>query len=108
MQIEYMKRHVGDQFHAIISGVVKFGLFVEITDLLVEGLIHVRDLEDDYYTFDEKQFSLTGRSTRRRYRLGDKVTVQVSRVDPEEGEIDFRLIETGEPTPKKKSRRKQS
>jgi ribonuclease R len=105
MQIEYMKRHVGDHFHAIISGVVKFGLFVEITDLLVQGLIHVRDMEDDFYVFDEKQYSFTGRSTRQRYRLGDKVTIQVSRVDPEEGEIDFRLIASEQRDSKKKSRR---
>jgi ribonuclease R len=92
MQVEYMRRHVGDVFHAIISGVTNFGLFVEITDLLVEGLIRVRDLEDDYYVFDEKKYSLVGRRTKRRFRLGDKVTVQVVRVDPEEREIDFVLV----------------
>ena len=105
MQVEYMKRHIGDEFHAIISGVVKFGLFVQITDLLVEGLIHIRDLDDDYYIFDEKKFSLTGRTTRRRYRLGDRVTIQVVRVDPEEGEIDFRLVVSDQITRRKKSRR---
>jgi ribonuclease R len=93
MQVEYMKRHVGDQFHAIISGVTNFGLFVEITDLLVEGLIHVRDMEDDFYVFDEKQFALTGRRSKKRYRLGDKVEIQVVRVDPEEREIDFAFVE---------------
>jgi len=93
MQVEYMRRHVGDQFHAIISGVTNFGLFVEIVDLLVEGLIRVRDMEDDYYVFDEKRYSLTGRRTKKRYRLGDKVNIQVARVDPEEREIDFVLVE---------------
>lgn len=93
MRVEYMKRHLGDEFHAIISGVTHFGLFVEIADLLVEGLIRVRDLEDDYYVFDEKNYSLVGRRTRKRYRLGDKVRVQVVRVDPEEREIDFVLME---------------
>jgi ribonuclease R len=93
MQVEYMKRHVGDTFHAIISGVMKFGLFVEISDLLVEGLVHVRDMEDDYYSYDEKHYALTGRRTKRRYRLGDKVTVQVVRVDSEEREIDFVLVD---------------
>ena len=91
--VEYMKRHVGDQFHAIISGVTNFGLFVEITDLLVEGLIRVRDMEDDYYVFDDKRYALTGRRTKKRYRLGDKVNIQVVRVDPEEREIDFVLVE---------------
>lgn len=93
MQVEYMKRHLGDTFHAIISGVTNFGLFVEISDLLVEGLIRMRDLEDDYYVYDEKNYALIGRRTRKRYRLGDKVTVQVVRVDPEEREIDFVLAE---------------
>jgi len=93
MQVEYMKRHLGDEFHAIISGVTNFGLFVEITDLLVEGLIHVRDLGDDYYTFDEKNYALIGRKGKKRFRLGDMVQVQVVRVDPEERKIDFRLVE---------------
>jgi ribonuclease R len=93
MQVEYMKRHVGDQFHAIVSGVTNFGLFVEIADLLVEGLIRVRDMEDDYYVFDEKNYALIGKRTKKRYRLGDKVTIQVVRVDPEEREIDFTLAE---------------
>ncbi|MBI1808142.1 MAG: ribonuclease R [Ignavibacteria bacterium] len=93
MQVEYMKRHLGDHFHAIISGVTNFGLFVEIADLLVEGLIRVRDMEDDYYVYDEKNYALIGKRTKKRYRLGDKVTIQVVRVDPEEREIDFVLVE---------------
>jgi exoribonuclease R len=67
-------------------------MFVEITDLLVEGLIRVRDMDDDYYIFDEKRYALTGRKTKKRYRLGDKVTIKVVRVDPEEREIDFALV----------------
>lgn len=93
MQVEYMKRHVGDQFHALISGVTNFGIFVEIADLLVEGLIRVRDMKDDYYIFDEKHFTLIGKRTKKKYRLGDKVEVQVARVDPESRQIDFVLVE---------------
>ena len=93
MQIEYMKRHIGDEFSAIITGVTAFGLFVKITDYLVEGLVHVRDLEDDYYTFNEKHLSLIGRKSKKRYRLGDKVTVRVVRVNPERQQIDFILRE---------------
>jgi ribonuclease R len=93
MQIEYMKRHIGDEFKAIITGVTAFGLFVEITDYLVEGLVHVRELDDDYYTFNEKQLALIGRKSKKRYRLGDKVKVQVIRVDPERQKIDFILRE---------------
>lgn len=93
MQVEYMKRHLGDEFRAVISGVTHFGLFIEITDMLVEGLVRVRDMEDDYYVYDEKNYAFIGRRTRKRYRLGDKVRVQVVRVDPEKREIDFVLID---------------
>jgi ribonuclease R len=93
MQVEFMKRHVGDEFHGIISGVMRFGIFVEITDLLVEGLVHVRDLEDDFYEYDEKKYALVGQNTGKRYRLGDAVNVRVLRVNPEEREIDFVIVE---------------
>ncbi len=91
MQVEFMKRHLGDEFHAIISGVTHFGLFVEVNDLLVEGMIHVRDLEDDYYVYDEKRYALVGRRTGNQYRLGDSVYVKVIRVNAEERRIDFVL-----------------
>lgn len=92
MQAEYMKRHVGDEFAGIIGGVTEFGLFVEITDLLVEGLVKVRDLGDDYYLFDEKKYTLRGRSRGKQYRLGDKIRVKVVAVDPEKREIDFAIV----------------
>ena len=93
MHVEYMKRHVGDTFQAVITGVTTFGLFVEIRDILAEGLIRVRDLADDYYLFDERQYALRGRSRGKVYRLGDAVTVRVLAVNPEEQEIDFALEE---------------
>ena len=103
MQVEYMKRHVGDEFHGVISGVMRFGIFIEITDLLVEGLVHVRDLEDDYYQYDEKKYALIGDRTGKRYRLGDPVNVRVLRVNPEEREIDFGIVAPeGEKTPRRK------
>jgi ribonuclease R len=92
-QVEYMARHLGDELEGIISGVTNFGLFVELNDLLIEGLVRMRDLGDDYYLYDEKNYSLIGRRTRKRYRLGDKITVQVMRVDIEDREIDFRIVE---------------
>lgn len=100
MQVEYMKRHLGDEFEGVVSGVTHFGMFVEITDLLVQGMIHVRDLEDDYYVIDEKNYALIGRRTGRRYRLGDKVNLKVVRVNAEEREIDF-TIPGAEPGTKK-------
>lgn len=93
MQIEYMKRHVGDKFRAVISGVTRYGLFVEIVDYLVEGLVRVRDLEDDYYIYDENNYAFTGRNTKKRYRLGDKIQVQVIRVDSKDQEIDFIILD---------------
>lgn len=92
IQVEYMKRHVGDEFHAVISGVTHFGIFVEINELLVEGMIHVRDLWDDYYVYDEKRYALIGRRGGKQYRLGDSVYVKVIRVNPEERQVDFALV----------------
>jgi ribonuclease R len=77
----------------VITGVATFGLFVEINDLLVEGLVPVREMDDDYYLFDEKKYSLRGRSTGKTYRLGDKIGVQVVSVNPEDRRIDFRIVE---------------
>ncbi|RMF56495.1 MAG: RNB domain-containing ribonuclease [Calditrichaeota bacterium] len=91
-KVEYMKRHLGDEFEGIISGVVAFGIFVEITDLLVEGLVHISDLEDDYYVHDEKNYQLIGQHSQKTYRLGDRVRVRVVRVDPDERVIDFVLV----------------
>ncbi len=93
MQVEFMKRHVGDEFEGVIAGVTNFGLFVEINDLLVEGLVRMRDLTDDYYLFDEQRYQLKGRSRGKVYRLGDTVRVQVVSVNPERREIDFRIVD---------------
>jgi len=91
-KVEYMRRHLGDEFDGIISGVVQFGIFVEIVDLLVEGLVHISDLEDDYYIHDEKNYQLIGQRTENTYRLGDLVKVRVVRVDIDERIIDFVLV----------------
>jgi len=91
MQVEYMKRHVGDEFAGVITGVTNFGLFVEINDLLVEGMIPLRDLTDDYYIFDDKKYSIRGRSHGKIYRLGDPLRVQVLSVDPGTRKIDFQI-----------------
>jgi ribonuclease R len=93
MQAEYMKRHLGDEFDGVIGGVASFGFFVEINDLLVEGLIRVRDLADDYYLYDERQYALKGRSHGRVFRLGDPVRVRVVAVNPAERRMDFELVE---------------
>lgn len=92
-QIEYLRDHIGEEFHAIISGITHFGIFVKITDILAEGLIRVRDLEGDFYVYDEKKYSLIGRKTRKQFRLGDKVQVKLVRADLEKSELDFIISE---------------
>ena len=94
MQIEYMKHHIGDEFEGVITGVTDFGLFVVLRDLLVQGLVHVRDLDDDYYLFDEKQYALRGRSRGRQYRLGDSVHVRTLSVNPESRELNLALVQS--------------
>ncbi|NUN70634.1 MAG: ribonuclease R [Bacteroidetes bacterium] len=94
MQVEYMRQHIGAEFQGIISGVIQWGVFVEINDILVEGLLHVRDLNDDYYVFDEKQYALIGERKGKRLRLGDSITVKVASVVPERRQIDFIMVES--------------
>jgi ribonuclease R len=92
-QIEYMTDHIGEEFHAVISGIMHFGIFVKITEVLAEGLIKVKDLEGDFFVYDEKKYSLIGRSTKKQYRLGDKLTVKLIRADQERSELDFVIAE---------------
>ena len=88
-QIQYLKNKLGEEFHAVISGVANYGIFVELTDILAEGLIRVRDLEGDFYVLDEKKYSLIGRRTKKQFRLGDKINVKIVRVDIDNLELDF-------------------
>lgn len=92
-QIEFLSDHLGEEFHAIISGITNFGIFVKITDILAEGLIKLRDLEDDFYVYDEKKYSLIGRASKKQYRLGDKVNVKLVRVDPDKSTLDFIIVD---------------
>ncbi|HOJ05553.1 MAG TPA: ribonuclease R [Bacteroidota bacterium] len=96
-QVEFMKRHEGDEFDAIISGVTQYGLYVEILPTLVEGLVHIRTMEDDFYEYDKRRHSLVGTRRKRVWRLGDRVRVQVARVDAVELRIDFVLSDTAYP-----------
>ncbi len=89
-KVEYMERHLGEEFSGVISRMVPFGFFVEIPELLIDGLVHVTSL-DDYYIWDEKNFTFTGKNNRKKYKLGDTVRVRVSHVDRNERIIDFVL-----------------
>lgn len=92
-QIEYLKDHQGSEFSAIISGITNFGIFVKITDILAEGLVRLRDLDDDYYIYDEKKYAIVGKRTKKQYRLGDKIHVKLIRVDEERTELDFIILD---------------
>jgi len=88
-----MARHVGDLFGGIISGVNGYGFFVRLNNLGVEGFVRVSTLDDDYYSFDEKSYSLVGRRNRRSFRLGDKIEVGVMRVDKLKSELDLFVVD---------------
>jgi ribonuclease R len=91
-KILYMERHVGDWFEGTISGVTSFGLFVLLDEVLTEGLVRLSSLVDDYYRFDADAHAVIGRRTRTRFRLGDRLTVQVVRVDTETRNIDLEAV----------------
>ncbi len=97
-QVEYMARHIGERFTGVIARVVPFGLFVHLPQFVVDGLVHISDLGDDYFHYDSERFALVGERTGRVLRLGDRVTVEVVRADKNERIIDFRLVETTEET----------
>jgi ribonuclease R len=94
-KMEYMERHVGDEFEGTVSGVTAFGLFVLLDDVLAEGLLHVSQMADDYYHFIEEEYSLVGEVGRRRFRLGDRVQVAVLSVDRESRKLDLALSGDG-------------
>ena len=88
----YMQDRIGEEFDGSVSAVVPFGLFVALDDVFVEGLVHISDLGSDYFHYDDAHHSLVGERTGERYRLSDRVRVQLVRVNMEASKIDFRLI----------------
>ena len=93
MQIKYMQNHKDADFLGVISGVTEWGIYVEIIENKCEGMVRTRDLKDDYYTYDEKQYALVGQSTKRKYQLGDEVTVKVKNTDLDRKHLDFTLLQ---------------
>jgi ribonuclease R len=90
-KVRFMADKVGDVFDGYITGVAPFGMFVELIEHYVEGLVHVSTMADDYYRFREQTHALFGESTKKSYRLGDRVRVQIVRVDMERRQIDLGL-----------------
>ena len=92
-KVRFMADKVGDEYDGYITGVAPFGLFIELVEHYVEGLVHVSSMGDDYYRFVEQEHVLRGEHTKKAYRLGDRVGVQVVRVDMERRQIDLGLVE---------------
>jgi ribonuclease R len=92
---EFMQQHTGKIFHGLITGVQSYGFFVEIEELLVEGLVHVSSLKDDWYEYRSRQQKLVGRKNRKQYKLGDRVEVQVKSVDYYRQQIDLVAVGGG-------------
>ncbi len=91
-QAEYLKEQVGNIFTGIISGVTEWGMYVEIIENKCEGMIRLRDISDDFYTLDEKNYAIIGQRKKKRYQLGDEVKIKVKTVDLTKKQIDFTLI----------------
>ena len=89
---EYMKDHLGEIYEGVISGVTNYGIYVEL-DNTVEGMVHVNSMRNDYYYFDEVHYELVGQDSGIKYKLGERVLIQVKRVDMASKTIDFRLID---------------
>ncbi len=95
LKCEFMEGHIGDEFDGVVTGVSNFGLFVQITKLQVDGLVHVTSLATDYYRFEAGLMRLVGERTRKAYTVGDRMRVQVAQVDTDSRKIDFRPAESG-------------
>jgi len=94
LKTEYMMDKVGEEYDGIVSGVTSFGLFVELKETYVEGLVHVTELGNDYYHYDPSKHRMVGERTRQTFRLGDEIRIRVMRVDLDEARIDFELLES--------------
>jgi ribonuclease R len=109
LKCEFMQDKVGEEFSGMITSVTGFGLFVELTEIYVEGLVHISMLRNDYYQFDPVKHALSGEHSGKRYRLGDPVKVKVVRVDLDQRQIDFVISEAlveSRPPKKKKTKKK--
>ena len=104
---KFMQDRVGEDFDGLIISVTKFGFFVELADLFVEGLVPLATLTDDRYTFHENTREIIGQRSRRTYQLGQRVRVLVDRIDPVEKKIQFALLEEN-PKPSRKHSHRRS
>ena len=94
MQIKYMKDHMDQEFLGVISGVTEWGIFVEIIENKCEGMVRIREIKDDYFVFDEKQYALVGQTTKSLLQLGDEIWVKVKTADLVKKQLDFHFLRT--------------
>ena len=91
-QAEYLENNIGEEFKGIISGLTEWGMYVEIIENKCEGMVGLRDLNDDFYVLDEKNYCIIGQRKKKKFQLGDEVTIKVKKVDLGKRQIDFLLI----------------
>ena len=103
-KVKFMIDRVGDQFNAMVISTTKYGLFVELEDLFIEGLVPIDSLPDDRYTYRENTRQIIGAHTRRQFSIGDRLKVCLDRIDPAERKLQFSIVE---PEHKKKKRVKR-
>lgn len=108
LKCEYLQEHVGDTFPGVITAVTNFGVFVELLDVYVEGLIHIATLPSDYYCYEAAHHRLVGERTRQTFCLGDELVVRVAAVMLDERKVDLELVETRSRHKNKKTHRRKA
>jgi ribonuclease R len=107
LKCEYMQSKLGEEFYGVISAVTPFGIFVELKDVFIEGLVHISSLDKDYFHYDPVGHRLQGERTGKSYQLGDVVQVSVARVSLDDRKIDLELVKANEPAPSDRRARKR-
>ena len=93
-QVEFMSKHLGERFKAIISGVTDWGIYAEIEENLCEGMISTRNLTDDTYVLDADNYCVIGQNTGNKYQMGDEVLVEIKNADLSKKQLDFTLVDS--------------
>ena len=96
MQVKYMQDHQDEEFLGVISGVTEWGIYVEIVSNKCEGMVRIREIKDDYYTFDKKQYALVGATSNSILQLGDEIYVKVKNADLVKKQLDFHFLRRAE------------
>jgi len=103
-KIKFMQDRIGDEFPALVVSVTKYGLFVELEDMFIEGLVPIASLTSDRYTYRENTREIIGERTKKKYSLGDRVKVILDRIDRVQRKLQFALVEVEQPKPQKTQR----